>query len=332
MPTLITGAGLVGTLAAGRLVADGLDQPVLYDVGFDGHDLKNGWSLEKVKRVIGDVTDLPDLIRTIQEHGVGRIIHTAALHTSEVRKRPFAGARVNLMGTLAVLEAARLTGIKRVVFCSSSTLYLGLKHPAPNGMLQEDFSLRVVSEYPPSAYASLKLAAEWMAHEYRTGHGVDSVVIRLAGIFGPWSGAVSSPHRLVKKILESAWLGQPCELTTGEMTDEGSDYVYARDAAQSAVRAAFAHAPQSRVYNISMGRLYTVQEIIDTVEKVTGSKVELRLVGGGKLSGYGRNPGRLDISRACAELGYEVEFPMEKALRDYSEELSRDLRRFKGGS
>ena len=325
MPTLITGAGLVGTLAAGRLVAHGLDQPVLYDVSFADHDLKNWLNLEKVKRVIGDVTDLPNLIRAIQENGIGRIIHTAALHTSEVRKRPFAGARVNFMGTLAVLEAARLTGVKRVVFCSSSTVYLGLKQPVPDGILREDVSLRVVSEYPPSTYASLKLSAEWIAHEYRTVHEVDSVVIRLAGIFGPWKKAVSSPHRLVKGILESAWLRQPCELTSAEMTQEGSDYVYARDAAQSVVRAAFAVDPRARVYNIAMGRLYTVQEIIDIVERVVGRKVELHLVEGGKLSGYDKNPGRLDISRARAELGYEVEFPMEKAIQDYSESLGKDL-------
>jgi len=88
MPTLITGAGLVGTLAACRLVADGLDEPVPYDIGFPDGDLRNGLNLEKVKRVVGDVTDLPDLIRAIQEHGIRRVIHTAALHTSEVRKRP----------------------------------------------------------------------------------------------------------------------------------------------------------------------------------------------------------------------------------------------------
>jgi UDP-glucose 4-epimerase len=326
MPTLITGAGLVGTLAAERLVVDGLDQPVLYDVAFAEHDLKNGLNLENVSQVVGDVTDLPGLIGAIRDHGIDRIIHTAALHTSEVRKTPFSGARVNFLGTVAVLEAARVCGVKRIVICSSSTIYLGLRQWTASGSLGEDVSLRVVSEYPPSIYASLKLAAEWIAHGYRTGYGVDSVVIRLAGVFGSSEGVLSSPHRLIKMILESAWLGRPCELTTAEMTREGSDYVYARDAAQGVVRAVFARDPRSRVYNIAMGRLYSVQEIIDVVESTVGREVELRLVEGGKLSGYEGNPGMLDISRARAELGYEVEFPMEKAIEDYSNELRRSLK------
>ena len=326
MPTLITGAGLVGTLAAARLVTDGLDQPVLYDVVFADDVLKNELNLGSVKRIVGDVTDIPDVIRTIRDYGVERVIHTAALHTSEVRKRPFAGAQVNFMGTMAVLEAARLTGIKRVVICSSSTVYLGLKQQRKKGRLPEDISLRVVSEYPPSVYASLKLAAEWIAHEYRTVHGVDSVVIRLAGVFGPWGGTMSSPHRLVRMILESAWLRKPCEVTTGEMTRGGSDYVYARDAAQGVVRAAYAGDPQARVYNVAMGRRYTVQEIINIVESVVGRKVKLHRVEGDKLSGYERNPGTLDIRRARTELGYEVEFPMEKAIRDYSNEIKKGLK------
>lgn len=326
MSILLTGAGLVGTMAAARLIAEGLDHPVLYDVAFTSQRLKNWLNLEEVTLAHGDVTDLADLIETIQRYGVDRIIHTAALHTSEVRKRPFAGARINFMGTMAVLEAARLTGVKRVVLCSSSTVYLGLKEPPPNRLLSEDFSLRVVSEYPPSTYASLKLAAEWVAHNYRTEHGMDFVVIRLAGVFGPWGGGLSSPGRLIRQIVESAWLGQACQLTTDEMT-QSSDYVYGRDAGQGVVRAAFASDPQARVYNIAMGRLYTVQEIIDIVERVVGRKVKLNLVEGPKLSGYESKPGLLDISRARAELGYRVEFPMDEAIKNYWESLGKNLAR-----
>ena len=325
MPILITGAGFVGTMAAARLIAEVLDHPILYDVAFATDTLKNWLNLNEVTLVRGDVNDLPDLIRSIKDNGVDRIIHTAALHTAEVRKRPFAGARINFMGTMTVLEAARLTDIKRVVLCSSSTIYLGLKEFPPNGTLSEDFSPKVVSEYPPSVYASMKLAAEWVAHHYRIEHGVDSVAIRLAGVFGPWEGSLSSPSRLVKQIVESAWFGRPCQLTKGEITRGGDNYVYGRDAGQAAVRAAFVTHPQTRVYNIAMGQYYSVEDIIDIVEKVIGRKVELNIVEGGSLSRYDNKAGVLDISRARAELGYEVEFPMVEAIKDYSNRLAKDL-------
>jgi len=322
MPTLITGAGLVGTMAAARLIAEGLDHPVLYDVAFAPETLKKWLNLEKVMLAPGDVTDLPDLMRQIQHHRVDRIIHTAALHTSEVQKRPFAGARINFMGTMAVLEAARLTGIKRVVFCSSSTIALGLRELPPDGMLSEDISLKAVSEYPPSVYASLKLAAEWVGHHYRTEYGLDVVATRLAGVFGPWSGSLSSPSKLIKRIMESARFGHPCQLTRGEMCRGGTDYVYGCDAGQGVVRAAFATNPQARVYNIAMGRHYSVQEVIHIVERVTGRAVQTEVVEGGTLSGYENKAGVLDISRARAELGYEVEFPMEEAINDYFARLT----------
>ena len=327
MPTLITGAGLVGTMAAARLITEGLDKPILYDVAFATDLLKNWLNLEEVTLVRGDINDLPDLIRSIKNNGVDRIIHTAALHTAEVRERPFTGARINLMGTIAVLEAARLTGIKRVVFCSSATIYLGLKELPPDGMLHEDFSPKVLSEYPPSIYASLKLATEWVAYHYRAEYALDFVAIRLAGVFGPWSGTLSSPSRLIKRIVESSWFSRPCKLTKGEMARGGADFVYGRDAGQATVRAAFVTAPQTRAYNIAMGRQYSVQEIIDIVEKVIGRKVELNILEGGTSDRYDNKAGVLDISRARAELCYAVEFPMHEAIKDYSHRLAKDFTR-----
>jgi len=327
MPTLITGAGLVGTMAAARLLADRLDHPVLYDLVFLPDRLKNWLNLEKVTLVTGDVTDLAALMKTIRDYKVDRVIHTAARHTSEVREKPFEGARVNLMGTLAVFEAARLTGIKRVVFCSSSTLTLGLRQECPGAMLPEDFSLSVVSESPPSTYASLKLAAEWIGHRYRIEHALDFVAIRLAGVFGPWAGTLSSPNKLLTTVIESAWYGRPCPMATEDMMNRGSDYVYAHDAGQAAVKAAFANRPETRVYNIAMGRLYRLQEIIEIVEAVTGRRVDVTVTEGRPLSGYQNNPAPLDISHAISELGYEVTFPMEKAITDYVEKLSGGLLR-----
>jgi nucleoside-diphosphate-sugar epimerase len=325
MTTLITGAGLIGTMAAARLIAERLDEPVLYDVAFNKNMLENWLDMGKVAFVSGDITDLPDLIKTIQRCRVDRIIHTAAMHTGAVKERPFAGTRINLMGTVTVLEAARLTGIRRVVLCSSSTMYLGLKSLPTGGLLAEDFSPHVMSETPPSVYASLKLAAEWLAHHYRNDFGVDFVATRLAGVFGPWEGFLSAPSQIIKRIIQSARFGRPCRLTKGDLARGGSDYVYGRDAGQAVVRAAFAALPQTRVYNIAMGRHYSVEEIISIVEKVTGRKIEIEVSEGTTLSGYENKAGVLDISRARAELGYEVEFPMAEAIRDYAEKLAAGL-------
>ena len=88
-------------------------------------------------------------------------------------------------------DAARLTAVDRVVFCSSSTVYLGAKDRPPSGLLEENFALQAVRQHPPSVYASMKLAGEWLGHNYREEYGVECASVRFAGVFGPWHGTPS---------------------------------------------------------------------------------------------------------------------------------------------
>ena len=328
MTTLITGAGLVGSLAAARLLGEDDEQPVLYDVAFSMDNLAERLPLDRVTLVRGDVNDLPDLVRAIQTHGVDRVIHTAGFLTWMVRERPYAGVRVNLVGLASVLEAARLSGLDRVVFCSSSTVYLGLKAPPPSGRLEENFTLQAVREHPPSVYASMKLAGEWLGHNYREEYNVECASVRFAGVFGPWRGTPSGgPSQLMKNLIESAWQGRPCRISSGALNTAAIDYVYAADAAQGAVRAALAPHLDTWVYNIGMGQVYKVPEIVALVEQATGRKLELDVYEAPSASGYTGDSYPTDLSRARAELGYEPEYPMEAAIRDYVAWLDRQAAR-----
>ena len=325
MTTLITGAGLVGSLAAARLIAEGNERPVLYDVGFSMPNLAERVDLDKVTLVRGDVTDVPDLIRVIQTHGVDRIIHSAGMLTWMVRERPYTGVRVNLIGTLAVFEAARLTGVKRVVFCSSNTVHLGTKGGGSTEPEGADFALRTVSEYPPSVYASMKLAGEWLGHCYRNEYGVDVVSVRFAGVFGPWHGTPSGgPSQLLQQVIECAYHGRPCRLSAGDLDRAATSYVYAADAAQGTVRGVHAAEPTTRVYNIAMAELHTLREIVDMTERLADRKLQIKETPAPSLSGYGSaaHPPP-DLRPAGAELGYHVEYPMEEAIRDYLGWLQR---------
>jgi nucleoside-diphosphate-sugar epimerase len=316
---------MVGSLAAARLIRERDERPVLYDVAFSMDNLAERVPLERVTLVRGDITDVPDLVRAIQTHRVDRIIHTAGFLTWMVRERPYAGTRVNLVGTLSVLEAARVTGVQRVVFCSSSTVYLGLDEAPPGGAHHENFAVHAIGEYPPSVYASMKLAAEWLCHCYRDEYGVDTVAVRFGGVFGPWRGTPSGgPSMMLQQIIENTWRGRTVRIGAGDLERGGMDYVYAADAAQGTVRAVHAAAPATRVYNIAMGRLYTVREIVALVEAACGRKTELEpMPTAASHSGYTKAGYPTDLSRSRAEIGYEPEFPMEAAIRDYLGWLER---------
>jgi len=320
---LITGSGLIGATIAGRLLAKGQDQPILYDVAFPLDNLADRLSLDAVPLVRGDINDIGDLVAAIKKHGADRIIHTAGFLDAMVRERPYAGARVNLQGTVSVLEAARLTAVSRVVFCSSSTVYLGVRDCPAASAHVEDFLFRAATQHPPSLYASMKLAAEWLGHCYRNEYGVDFAAVRFGSAFGPWRGTPSGwLSQLLKRLIESAWYGQPCHLSADEL-GRGRDYVYAADAAAGAILAAFAANPESRVYNISMGELSTGRDIVNVIELVSGHKLALEISTDQPASKYLEELCPVDISRARAELGYQVEYPMERAVEDYIRWLER---------
>jgi nucleoside-diphosphate-sugar epimerase len=168
----------------------------------------------------------------------------------------------------------------------------------------------------------MKLAAEWLGHNYESEYGVEWVVTRFAGVFGPWHGAPSGgPSQMIQQLLESACAGRPYRVSTRDL-DRGVAYVYAADAAQGAIRAAFAPEPASRVYNVAMAERHSIREIAGLIEWLTGRPVDLDVYDGGAQMGYERASCALDTSRARAEIGFENEYPMEVAIRDYLDWLS----------
>lgn len=324
MTTLITGAGMIGSLAAARIIADRGEKPILYDVGFSQVNLAERFDDDQVVMVKGDVTDVGDLVSTIQQHGVDRVIHTASFLTRDVIARPYAGVRVNLMGTISALEAARICGVKRFVFCSSTVVTMGRTSVDPMRPTDTDFALKVVSEYPPSIYASMKLSCEWLCHSY-SEMGLDAVSVRFGGVFGTWHGVPGGgPSKLLKQLIEGAYHDRTYQIAAPDLDRQGMDYTYAPDGAQSIVKAAYAERAPSRVYFATMGELYSIREIIRVIEKASGRPLAVEVLDQDSMTKYGNLTSAMDLSSSRAELGYDVEYPMDVAVTDYLAWLARN--------
>jgi nucleoside-diphosphate-sugar epimerase len=190
--------------------------------------------------------------------------------------------------------------------------------------VDEDIALRLISEYPPAVYATLKLAGEWLGNCYRAEYGVDVVSVRFGGVIGPWYGTPSGgPSQLVQKLVEGGYRGETVQVPAGAVNSGKSAYVYASDAAQGTVRAIHAENPASHVYNISMERLYGVQEIVDLVQEFSGRELKLDVIQAKSTSGYDKPVLPVDLTRAKTELGWKEEFPMDVAVQDYIAWLQR---------
>jgi len=121
MTILLTGGmGAIGSWVARELV-EASHRLVLYDARTDFSlipDLEG-----RIEVVTGDLLDLPSLVRTVLEKKVERILHLAAIMPSQAQANPYQGFQVNALGTVHVLEAARIAGVQRVVYTSSKGAY-----------------------------------------------------------------------------------------------------------------------------------------------------------------------------------------------------------------
>ena len=178
---LVTGGtGLVGAYVVGMLQERG-ERPVIFDVAVNERLLNAvGVDPASVETVRGDILDLPQLVSAVRDHDVGQIIHLAAFLGEEVQRRPYTGVRLNLMGTVNVLEAARLENVPRITFPSSGTVYLG---SLGEGLEKIDETIPI---NPPSVYAATKGGSEFLGNTYAKMYGFEFVCVRyVGGLYGP---------------------------------------------------------------------------------------------------------------------------------------------------
>src|SRR3954467_13453311 len=123
MTTLVIGSGLIGSQVA-RILVEGGEKPVLMDTAAQPQAIGQIVDVAKVTLVAGDVLRPLSIVDVLRTHGITRIAHTAAnpLLTLAPQREPYAAINLNIMGTVNVLEAARVTGLKRGVVSSSSVL------------------------------------------------------------------------------------------------------------------------------------------------------------------------------------------------------------------
>jgi UDP-glucose 4-epimerase len=210
-----------------------------------------------------------------------------------------------------VLEAARATGVRRVTFASSSTVYSGL----PRGPFREDATLPVDSRGATEAY---KKACEIILFHYADRTGLDVNAIRTRTVYGPlYYSLVNVPSR----FCHAAVAGRAPEFPSSgpgagmPFEDDTTDLSYVRDVAEVFARAALVAGSPHRVYNISQGYAVSYGRLAEAVRKVEPSfSVGLR---------PGANPrgeppdNYLDVARVREALGYAPRWDHERGVADY---------------
>ena len=307
--TLVTGVGLVGTSFAQHALKRG-EKLVFYDFMPRTEYLQRKLGTADVDVVQKDVRDLPALVEAIHRYRPETVVHTAGLIGGRVEESLYSGLQINVMGTINVLEAARLTGVRRFVLISTFGAYD--RRRATNQPTHED-----MPRGPGGGYGNSKASKELMAEAYQRLYGFELLTLRLANAYGLghfWGG--SGGGEKVQMLLEAGIRGEVARIPQAQtMTFE---YVYAKDMGRAVDLAATVPMPEKNIFNIGVGQVTTFEELVGEVERLF-PKLEVEVMPGKAPDVAVSVP--LDISRAKEHLGWEPQYTMSAAFEDYVKDL-----------
>ena len=308
MATLITGLGLVGTSYAQLALKRG-ESIVFYDVAPRKDFLAHKLGAANVTVVQRDVRDLPSLIETIQQHKVDKVIHTAGLIGSKVAQPIYSGMQINVMGTLNVAEAVRLTGVKRLVQISTMGVYdRRLEGSSP---IEESFH-----RGPGEAYGNSKVAKELMVEAYQRLYGFELIILRLANVYGVGHFAGGSGGgEMVQNMLQTGIKGGVVRISQEQARD--FEYIYYKDLGRALDKAATVALSAPATLNIGTGVIVQFDKLVGTAEKLL-PKLQVEIIPGTRPRSS-KQP--MVIAKAKQLLGWEPEYNLEAGFKDYIEEL-----------
>lgn len=308
---LVTGgAGFIGSNLVDALLDGGWNVRVLDDLS-TGHAANLEHVLERIDFVEGSVVD-PSTCAAVCE-GVSTVFHQAAIPSvPRSVADPEATHAACATGTLNVLHAARLAGVRRFVYAASSSAY---------GDTVELPKREGVTGTPKSPYAVAKLTGEHYCAAWHAVWGMETVALRYFNIFGRRQDPASAYAAVIPLFVRHAFDGTaPTINGDGEQT---RDFTHVSNAVHANLLAAERPAERvaGRVFNVGCGERISVNRLWQEIRALTGATVEAEH--GPARPGDVRDS-LASLERASADLGYDVRTPLAEGLRDTVEWLRAD--------
>ena len=310
MNFLVTGgAGFIGSHVCERLLRDGHAVWVLddlnpfYDPAIKRANLRDIQSLAKpFEFVQGDLTDVAAVNELFASVKFDQVIHLAA--RAGVRpslEEPALYQRVNVEGTVNILEAARKTGCKKITIASSSSVY-GVNAKTPFSESDPIFSAI-------SPYAASKLACEALGHVYHHIYGLDVIMLRFFTVYGPRQRPDLAIHKFTKLIHS----GKPIPVFGDGST--ARDYTFISDIVdgiEACTRKEFGF----EIFNLGESQTVTLARLIKLIENSLGKKAN--------INRQPPQPGDVpvtfaDVSKARAKLGYNPRVKIDEGIPRFVE-------------
>lgn len=293
---VLGGAGFIGSHIVDALLLRGHKVRVFDRSRIDTRNLTR--SMTQIEFLSGDFNNESDIAEALKN--IDTVIHLVSTTIPSTSNcNPVYDSATNIAGTVRMLTLAKDAGVRKIVFASSGGTVYG-----------EPLQLPIPETHPNNpicSYGITKLAIEKYLHLFYHLYELDYSILRIANPYGERqnpNGGLGAVTVFLWKVLR----GEP--ITVWGNGEIERDYFYISDLVSAFVRV-IEDTPPSRIYNIGSGRAYSLNEIINTIQSITGKNVLVNYTPARKLDvpvNY------LDISRAQKELSWNPTATLEQGL------------------
>ena len=304
---LITGGfGFIGYHLTNLLLEHG-EEVSIFDVA-GGSRL--GKTPDGVKSFRGDISNWSQVLDAVKESGADCIFHSSAILPPASEQNPQAAFAVNITGTYNVLEAARLFGVKQVIFLSTlATFGRDVPKVVPND----------IAQHPPSMYGTTKVCGERLGEYYQRRFGIDFRGVRFTPLMGMGRFDTAQSAYIYRAVQETA-LGRPYTIYVKPETSIPVTYV--KDAAWGLFD--IKNAPQDsltrRVYNL-FGFSVTAGELAEAIRRAAPD-AKLGFEPDQSMIELVENlPERLEDTPARHDWKWKVRFDLDGSVRDMLQDI-----------
>lgn len=301
---VIGGAGFIGSHVVDELLAEDVKSVIIYDNFARGsrENLEEAIGDPRVRifEVGGDILHMDILTAAMKESNM--VVHLAALWLLQCYEFPRAAFEVNIRGTFNVLEACRDTGIERLVYSSSASVY------------GDAVELPMTEDHPfnnRTFYGATKIAGEAMARAFFDRSGLPYVGLRYMNVYGARQDYKGTYIAVIMKMLDRIDQGLP-PILYGDGS-QAYDFIYVSDCARANVCALKSDATDA-FYNVGSGTRTSLVELADLLLEITQSSLKVQFEPQGKTFVTNR-------IGSTAKAERELKFRTTVGLRDGLERL-----------